>query len=108
MTEYAERDPEELDEGGHYCKHLMAMTAEDLHSKRDIACELAYRDKRIAELEARLLNDISTWNKMGKENHNLKQQMRTIRKTTLMQAAEISDNMDEPFIADAIRKEIDT
>ena len=32
-------------------KHMMAMTAEDLHSKAAIAVELAYRDKCIAELE---------------------------------------------------------
>ena len=35
-----------------YDKHVMAMTEERLHSKADIACELAYRDERIAELEA--------------------------------------------------------
>jgi hypothetical protein len=35
----------------YFSRHLMAMTAEDLHSKGDIACELAYRDARIAELE---------------------------------------------------------
>ena len=36
----------------YFSLHLMAMTAEDLHSKGEIACELAYRDARIAELEA--------------------------------------------------------
>ena len=36
----------------YFSRHLMAMTAEDLHSKGEIACELAYRDQRIAELEA--------------------------------------------------------
>jgi hypothetical protein len=52
MSEYADRDAQELDkDGGYYCRHVMAMTAERLHSKRDIACELAYRDKRIDELE---------------------------------------------------------
>lgn len=47
-----ERDPMQLDEAGdHYTKHVMAMTAEGLHSKADIAAELGYRDMRIAELE---------------------------------------------------------
>jgi len=36
----------------YFSRHLMAMTAENLHSKGEIACELAYRDARIAELEA--------------------------------------------------------
>lgn len=46
---YAERDPEELEP--YRMQHLMAMTAEGLHSKADIADELAYRDKCIAELD---------------------------------------------------------
>ena len=50
---YAERDPEQLDkDGNHYCNHVMAMTAEGLHSKSAIAAELAQRDKRITQLEA--------------------------------------------------------
>ena len=49
---YAERDPMELEP--YYFQHMMAMTSEDLHSKSAIAEELAYRDKRIAELEAAL------------------------------------------------------
>lgn len=36
----------------HYCKHVMAMTAEELHSKADIASELAYRDQEIERLRA--------------------------------------------------------
>jgi hypothetical protein len=36
----------------HYSRHVMAMTAEELHAKSDIAAELAFRDKRIAALEA--------------------------------------------------------
>jgi hypothetical protein len=52
MGEYADRDPVYLDDkGGHYCRHIMAMTAESLHSKRDIACELAYRDMLITEFK---------------------------------------------------------
>lgn len=52
---YAERDIMQLDKAGnYYCKHLMAMTAEGLHSKSDIAAELAYRDSVIAELEGQL------------------------------------------------------
>lgn len=51
-NQYAERDIMALDEqGGHYWRHVNAMTAEGLHSKSDIAAELAWRDTRIAELE---------------------------------------------------------
>lgn len=53
MSEYGGHDPEEL--GDYYTKHVMAMTAEKLHHKGDIAVELAYRDKRIAELEDRYM-----------------------------------------------------
>lgn len=53
--QYAERDAFELDQvGGHYMRHVMAMTAEQLHSKSDIAAELAWRDSQIAELQRKL------------------------------------------------------
>ena len=52
---YAERDLEALDEsGGFYCRHVEAMTDEGLHSKSDIAAELAFRDAEIARLTARV------------------------------------------------------
>ena len=98
MTEYAERDPEELDEGGHYCKHLMAMTAEDLHSKRDIACELAYRDKRIAELEQDLREMDAENDRLSTERFN----------EGMERAAKITDKWElGKNAAEAIRKEID-
>ena len=54
---YAERDICEQDEkGGFYIKHVLAMTAEGLHSKSDIAAELAHRDLRIQQLEAVLIS----------------------------------------------------
>lgn len=37
-----------------YMAHVQAMTAEGLHSKADIAAELAVRDIRIRDLEAAL------------------------------------------------------
>ena len=37
-----------------YAAHVNAMTAEDLHSKSDIACELAARDIEIETLKAQL------------------------------------------------------
>ena len=48
MSKYADRDPATLEP--HYSEHVNAMTAEKLHEKSAIAAELAYRDKRIAEL----------------------------------------------------------
>ena len=49
MSEYAERDI--LKQGNHYMRHVAAMTAEGLHSKSDIAAELAYRDIEIERLK---------------------------------------------------------
>ena len=52
---YADRDIMWLDElGNHYSKHVQAMTAESLHSKSDIAAELAFRDVSIAILKQRI------------------------------------------------------
>lgn len=47
-----DRDPIALGQG--YCDHVMAMTAEGLHSKADIAAELAWRDQQINSLSSRL------------------------------------------------------
>lgn len=45
---YDDRDIIELDKaGGHYTRHVAAMTAEGLHDKSAIAAELAWRDRRI-------------------------------------------------------------
>ena len=53
--QYSKRDIMKLDDdGGYYFRHVLAMTAEKLHSKTDIAAELAYRDHRITELEVKL------------------------------------------------------
>lgn len=52
---YCERDLLEMDRAGnHYGNHVMAMTAEQLHSKSDIAAELGWRDMKIAELQHKL------------------------------------------------------
>lgn len=65
--QYAERDAFELDQaGGHYMRHVMAMTSEQLHSKSDIAAELAWRDSQIAALQQKL-------DAMAAENAALKQ-----------------------------------
>ena len=47
---YEQRDVEEL--GQFYTDHVLAMTAEDLHEKPDIAAELAYRDAEIERLRS--------------------------------------------------------
>jgi len=52
---YAERDLLEMDRAGDfYGNHVMAMTAEQLHSKSDIAAELGWRDMQIANLKEQL------------------------------------------------------
>ena len=48
---YKKRDVMALDdEFGFYSSHVSAMTGEGLHSKSDIAAELAYRDSLIKKL----------------------------------------------------------
>lgn len=53
--QYAPRDIRALDRNGnHYCRHMSAMTGEELHSKSDIAAELAWRDHQIDKLREAL------------------------------------------------------
>ena len=47
---YGKRDI--IKQGKHYTSHVMAMTSEELHSKSDIAAELAHRDIEIDKLLA--------------------------------------------------------
>lgn len=55
IKQYSERDAMELDEvGGHYFRHVLAMTSEGLHSKSEIAAELGWRDMQIALLREQL------------------------------------------------------
>lgn len=54
-NQYARRDLLALDRAGnHFCRHVGAMTREGLHSKHDIAAELAWRDSEIARLTSEL------------------------------------------------------
>lgn len=50
--QYADRDHMAL--GDYFVRHVSAMTAEGLHSKSDIAAELAWRDAEITRLRAAL------------------------------------------------------
>ena len=59
---YAQRDAYNLDcesgdVGNYYCNHISAMTREGLHSKSDIAAELAVRDAQIDYLLEALCHD---------------------------------------------------
>lgn len=47
-NQYAERNTEQF--AKHYAVHVLAMTAEGLHEKSDIAAELAWRDSEIERL----------------------------------------------------------
>ena len=59
-------------DGDYYFKHVMAMTKEELHSKRDIAVELGRRDREIDRLRSQLViqnnkvvelqSQLTTWN----------------------------------------------
>lgn len=60
MKLYAERDI--ISQGRVYTNHVFQMTREGLHSKSDIAAELAHRDIQLAELQkknAELLAQVS-------------------------------------------------
>jgi len=53
MSEYRNHDgAEELEP--YFMRHMMALTAESLFSKADIACELAYRDEQLAKAQAEI------------------------------------------------------
>jgi len=53
VKQYAQRDLMGMDSAGnHYCRHVSAITREELHSKSDIAAELGWRDMQIAALKA--------------------------------------------------------
>ena len=62
MKLYADRDASELDDaGGYYFHHVMAMTAEGLHSKSQIACELGYRDMLLVEAKEVIMQARTAW-----------------------------------------------
>ena len=48
MSEYEPRILQDL--GEHYTRHVEAMTKEELHSKSEIAAELAWRDKLLIKM----------------------------------------------------------
>lgn len=51
--QYPEVDHMKLDEdGNYYCRHVGAMTREELHRKSDIAGQLGWRDREIDRLRA--------------------------------------------------------
>ena len=67
---YADRDICEQDaKGGFYFKHVLAMTAEGLHSKSDIAAELAHRDIIIQRQKDLIVAVQSALQDLEKEEH---------------------------------------
>lgn len=58
---YTERDIE--NQGQAYIDHITAMTDEGLHSKSDIAAELAHRDIEIAKWKGRYDRAAKMYNK---------------------------------------------
>jgi len=59
---YAQRDIEL--QCNYYTRHVMAMTAEGLHSKSDIAAELAHRDIQLEAAET-LAEAMDNWCAVG-------------------------------------------
>jgi len=74
MKLYNKRDCRALDvDGGHFCRHIDAMTEENLHDKAEIAAELAFRDHRISKLEAALERSVGPLNSIRADlEHTLK------------------------------------
>lgn len=61
-TVYPPQSPIDLDRaGGYYSKHVSAMTGEALHTKSDIAEQLASRDMRIDALLGALAECTDGW-----------------------------------------------
>jgi len=54
MTKLYDKDRRPWDLEPYYSRHISAMSSEALHSKADIATELAFRDKEIAALRLAL------------------------------------------------------
>lgn len=50
MTKLYDKNRRPWDLEPYYSRHISAMTSEELHSKADIAAELAFRDKQIGAL----------------------------------------------------------
>lgn len=94
---YAGRDIRAL--GSYYMRHVCAMTAEDLHSKSDIAAELAWRDALIDEMLAAL-----EWSQMLIEEcyDELKRHTNASTRDTYLQAM----NRNRKAIAKAKGEEI--
>lgn len=62
MKLYLDIHPKDLEP--HFSRNMEAMTVENLRDKGDIAVQLAWRDKRITELEAenaKLLEEVAPW-----------------------------------------------
>ena len=56
MKRYRNHTPREVLLSPHYAKHVSAMTGEALHSKGEIAEELAWRDMQIEQLRSQVIS----------------------------------------------------
>ena len=65
---YARRDA--MEQGQFYADHISAMTTEELHSKADIAKELAHRDIKIDKLIKLATKAVAILNETVNLNHN--------------------------------------
>lgn len=74
----------------HYSRHVSHMTSEGLHSKSDIAAQLAWRDGRLEALE-RIVSDsadhVGDLGRLERENESLRSELKTLR-----QALQILDD----------------
>jgi len=105
-NQYADRDIMGLDDkGGHYFRHVNAMTAEDLHSKSDIAAELAYRDYQIDQLEKRLKNSLEALKYIDSPIKYLREEAEQEGSVLNAFASTIVD--DPHFLRDIARKALD-
>lgn len=73
MSEYAERDI--IEQGTYYSRHTSAMTGEGLHSKSNIAAELAHRDIQIDQLRKQVETEAEVASLYRDERDQLRQQL---------------------------------
>jgi len=97
MTKLYDKDRRPWDLEPHYCRHTSAMTEEELHTKADIAKELAFRDQQIARLRASFECYNAEWHAEAlRDNDRLRE---TVRKRE-------QEHLDACAEADELRAEV--
>lgn len=105
MKHYDNRDV--IEQGPYYTRHVLAMTAESLHEKGDIAAELAHRDMEIDRLRAEGANAMSERFGFEVEVINLRGELNAERRKLVRQAdvLRVMNEVAQEWKASAIKAE---